>query len=236
MEQICREIRVRGDLTLLQDARFFPMTQDSVLLADFAAPRLHGRGLDLGAGQGFLTVLTALRATGAAFEGLELLPGAAALAEENCRRAGLCVPVTAGDLRELPAHFKGRFDFCLCNPPYYEARRGKTAKTGTLAAARATGAGIGQVCRAAALALKDRGRLFVCFPAGRLAALARALSEHALELKILRFVREREGAGASLLLAEAVKQGGEGLSVLPDLILRDGAGNHTEEYRRIYGE
>lgn len=235
MEQ-CREIRVRGGLTLLQDARFFPMTQDSVLLADFAAPRLRGRVLDLGAGQGFLTVLTALRAPQAAFAGLELEPEAAALAEENCRRAGLCVPVTAGDLREMPAELRGRFDFCLCNPPYYEAKRGKTAKTGSLAAARATGAGIGQVCAAAALALKDGGRLLICFPAGRLAALMRALSQHALEPKTLRFVRETARAEASILLLEAAKQGGEGLALLPDLILRDGAGKHTEEYRRIYGE
>ena len=42
--------------------------------------------------------------------------------------------------------------------------------------------------------------------------------------------------GRALLLLEAVKQGGEGMTFLPDLILRDENGRSTEEYRRIYGE
>lgn len=232
-----REVLLRPGLTLLQDSRFFPLTQDTVLLADFAAGRVRrGRGLDLGAGQGFLAVLIALRAPALELEGLELDPEAAELARENARLAGLRIPVAAGDLRDLPRDMHGRYDFCLCNPPYYRRGSGKEASAPAMAAARGAGAEIGQVCRAANQALKTGGKLFLCFPPGRAEALFAALRENRLAPKALRFVRDRAEREASLLLAEAVKQGGEGLTVLPDLILRGADGQTSEEYRRIYGE
>ena len=57
-----KEVEIRPGLSLYCDPRFFPLTQDSVLLADFAAPQLRGCGLDLGIGQGYLAALTLLRA------------------------------------------------------------------------------------------------------------------------------------------------------------------------------
>lgn len=232
-----REIALRRGLTLLQDSRFFPLTQDTVLLADFSASRpLQGRGLDLGAGQGYLSILTALRLPGAALEGIELIPEAADIARQNACRAGLEIPCSAADLRELPTPLHGRFDFCLCNPPYFKEGSGKPASRPAIAAARATGADILQICRAAFLALKTGGRLILCFPAGRTAPLMQALWAQHLAPKAARLVRDRTDKDAALLLLEAVKQGGEGMTFLPDLILRDENGRSTEEYRRIYGE
>lgn len=229
------EILVRPGVTLLQDGRFFPLGQDSVLLADFAARKARGYGLDLGAGQGFLTVLTSLRTANCRIDGIELQTEAADIAAENCRRAGVKGNVTAGDLRSLPKTFYGVYDFVLCNPPYFEGKRGERAKTQALAQARSDcGADIGQVCRAAFLALKTGGKLFLCFPAERAEALFAALREHQLAPKRLRAVHNRADSSAGILLLEAVRQGGEGLEVLPPLILRDENGNYSREYREIY--
>ena len=93
-----KEVEIRPGLSLYCDPRFFPLTQDSVLLADFAAPQLRGCGLDLGIGQGYLAALTLLRAPRLTLEGLELIPEAAVLAQRNLRRAGFSVPVTVGAL------------------------------------------------------------------------------------------------------------------------------------------
>ena len=232
-----REVTLRPGLTLLQDSRFFPLTQDSVLLADFAAGRgLRGRGLDLGAGQGFLSVLTAIRAPALRLEGIELVPEAAEIARENLLRAGLEIPVTAADLKDLPRSMHGQYDLCLCNPPYFRRGSGKEAHQPAVAAARAAGADIGEVAKAANQALKTGGKLYLCFPANRLAPLMCALSLRDFAPKALRPVRDMADKDASLLLVEAVKQGGEGMTVLPDLVLRERDGTKTEEYRRIYGE
>lgn len=229
-----KEVEIRPGLSLQSDSRFFPLTQDSVLLADFAAPQLRGCGLDLGIGQGFLAALTLLRAPKVTLEGLELIPEAAALAQRNLRRAGFSVPVTVGDLRALPGFMNGRYDFCLCNPPYFEAARGRIS-SGALGQARSdAGASIQEVCFAANRLLKTGGRFYLCFPAARLAALFFALEQMRFAPKRLRAVQETAAAPAKLVLLEARKQGGEGLTLLPPLLLREENGDPSPEYRRIY--
>ena len=81
-----RIVTLRPGVELVQEEPWFPLGQDTLLLARFAAERARGRGLDLGCGQGFLAILTALRRPGLTLEGLECFPGAAALAAENARR------------------------------------------------------------------------------------------------------------------------------------------------------
>ena len=223
-----RVVTLRPGVELVQEDPWFPLGQDTLLLARFAAARARGRGLDLGCGQGFLAILTALRRPGLFIEGLERFPEPAALAAENARRAGLTLPVTLGD---------GKFDFVLCNPPYFRPGAGKTAPNPARAAARTgTESGLGAFLRGAFLALKTGGKLFVCFPAGEGAALFSALEQNRLALKRLRPVYPGPDKPAYLLLAEAVKDGGEGMVLLPPLFLRDKAGQYTREYREICEE
>ena len=232
-----RIVTLRPGLTLVQEEPWFPLGQDTLLLARFAAERARGRGLDLGCGQGFLAILTALRRPGLTLEGLECFPGAAALAAENARRAGLALPVTVGDAEALPGSLHGRFDFVLCNPPYFRPGTGKIAPNPARAAARTgTESGLSTFLRGAFLALKTGGKLFVCFPAGEGAALFSALEQNRLALKRLRPVYPGPDKPAYLLLAEAVKDGGAGMTLLPPLFLRDGAGQYTREYREICEE
>ncbi|MBO4930250.1 MAG: methyltransferase [Clostridia bacterium] len=229
-----KQLDIRPGVVLLQDDRFFALGEDTMLLSHFAQPKKGGLGLDLGAGQGFLGILTGLRRPDVRLEAMELQPDAAQITAENALRAGLEITVTCGDLRELPNNLHHRYDFVLCNPPYFEQSRGKTA-AGALAQARSdAGASIGEVCTAAAKVLKTGGRLYLCFPANRLAGLFSALEGAKLAPKRLRFVHPRPGKEANLVLLDAVKEGGEGVTVLPPLFLKDTDGLPSEEYREIY--
>ena len=229
-----KQLELRAGITLRQDSRFFALGEDTMLLSHFAAPRMGGLGLDLGAGQGFLGILVGLRRPDVRLQALELHPEAAGITADNAARAGLTLPVTCGDLRQLPPEVRDRFDFVLCNPPYFETARGKTA-AGALAEARSdAGASIFEVCAAAAKALKTGGRLYLCFPASRLAGLFAALEQAGLAPKRLRFVHPRPRKEANLVLLDAVRQGGEGVTLLPPLYLRDEQNRLTPEYHEIY--
>ena len=229
-----KQLDIRPGVVLVQDSRFFALGEDTMVLSHFANPKKGGAGLDVGTGQGFLAILTGLRRPDLRLHGLELHPEAADIAAQNALRAGLTMPVTCADLRQLPPELRDRFDFVLCNPPYFETTRGKTA-AGALAQARSdAGANIYEVCAAGAKALKTGGRLYLCFPAGRLAALFSALEQASLAPKRLRFVHTRPQREAHLVMVDAVKQGGEGLTLLPPLYLRDGDNQPTQEYNEIY--
>ncbi len=227
-------LELRPGVVLRQDGRFFALGEDTMVLSAFAAPKKNALGLDLCAGQGFLGILTGLRRPDVQLEALELHPEACAITADNARRASLTIPVHQGDLREIQPRLHDRFDFVLCNPPYFEQDRGKVAEGPRGEARSDAGASIHQVCAAAFRALKTGGRLYLCFPAARLQDLTEALAANRFAAKRLRLVHPRPEKDANLLLLDAVKQGGPGLTILPPLYLKDAAGAPTAEYLEIY--
>ena len=100
-----KQVDIRPGIALVQDSRFFPLGEDTVLLSAFAAPKKGALGLDLGAGQGFLAILCGLRRPDLHLEGLELQPEACALAQANARRA---LENTRAFLEDVKAQFISR--------------------------------------------------------------------------------------------------------------------------------
>ena len=229
-------VKLAGGHEILQDDRFFKLTQDSVLLSDFAHISSDERGLDLGAGAGCLGIMMMGRDMGAV-DGIEIDLGAATLAAENYARCGLQGRgrIVGGDFRALPADMTQRYDMCISNPPYYSPRQGQIALQPSLATARAALNGdISELCRAAARALKTGGRLYLCYKPSAMHELFVALRDNLLAPKRLRLVHQSPKKRAGLVLVEARRDRACELNVMPPLFISDEAGANTEEYRRIY--
>ena len=80
------EHHITLEKTIIQDDRFFKLSQDSLLLSDFA-PEQKGRILDLGCGVGVLMILMLLKSPRAHALGLEITEGACELARLNLKNA-----------------------------------------------------------------------------------------------------------------------------------------------------
>jgi tRNA1(Val) A37 N6-methylase TrmN6 len=78
--------------------------------------------------------------------------------------------------------------------------------------------------KAAAFAVKNKGRVAFVFPAPRLSFLISALKHVRLEPKRMQMVHSYPDAPGKLVLVEAVKNGGEELLVLPPLFIYDASG------------
>lgn len=192
---------------------------DSLLLAGFCRFSPKDSLIDLGAGCGILALALIDR-------GLE---GPVVCVEQDAAAAGLLaraaeqdscanLQVCRQDLRTYaPKH---QFDIAVANPPYHAA--GPLPQNPARAKARhQTGCTLEEVCRAAGRALRQKGRFYFCLPPARLAAAMAGLCAWGLAPKRLQPVRKSPGANAGLLLIEAVKEGGEGLVVLPDILTGD---------------
>ena len=98
----------------------FPLTTDSMALADFADIRGGKAVLDLGSGCGTLGLLLCARNERCRISGVELDEKAHAAALENIRRNRLDARMESicADMRRVPEHFApGSFDGCISNPP-----------------------------------------------------------------------------------------------------------------------
>ena len=208
-------------LFLYRDTEKPGYTTDSLPLIRFARLRKTDRVIDLGSGSGFLSVYGE-HLYGCAFTGVEIDPVQTELAARSAEENGQVIPFFAMDVRDAPARFgEGTFTAAVCNPPYFGPscpnpspafRTARHAEPGDPNAFLAAGFRL----------LRNRGRLFLCFPADAVSRVCACLEANRLIPKRMRRVCAAEGRTPYLILMEAVKLGGDGVVWEEDLLLGGG--------------
>ncbi|MDD5760377.1 MAG: methyltransferase [Desulfobulbaceae bacterium] len=234
-----------GKLFCSQSLSGYRFSIDAILLAHFLTPRPEDQVLDLGAGCGVISLILAYRHPSIVLTCLEIQDSLVALISHNIGQNGFAdrISLLRGDLRSVDTMFAaGSFDSVVCNPPYYSPGRGRQSPNNEQAVARhELEAGLADFAKAAAFSLRTKGRLVMIYPATRGVALLLTLRQYRLEPKRLQVVHSYPGAAGGLLLVEAVKAGGEELTVLPPLYVYDRpGGQYSQEvaafYRSRFGE
>jgi tRNA1(Val) A37 N6-methylase TrmN6 len=209
----------------------FPLSTDSMVLADFVRLPRNASVLDLGSGCGTLGLLLCARDIGCCVTGIELQEAAHAAAVENIARNGLEGRLSSicRDLRDMPVA-PGSFQVCVSNPPYFS---GGAAHSKNPTARQEDTCTPKDLFAAASKALRWGGDFFLVHKPERLAQLCFEASSHGLEPKRLRLVRHRPDAPVSLILLSCRRGGKPGLQ-WEELCLFNAAGEPTEDYKRIY--
>ena len=227
-----------GGLRLIQRPDAFRFGTDSVLLADFAAPRAKDRAVDLGCGTGAIAILMAAHRPGLRVDAVEIQPEIADMARRSVLLNGMedRVNVIEGDLREVWRELGlGSRSLVVCNPPYGRGGAALLNENESTRMARHEGdLTPSALARAAELLLKSGGRFCAIYPAPRAYELMRALDEHCIAPKRIRTVHGVAGRAPKFALIEGVRDGGEGLHWGEPLALRNADGSFTEEWHRIY--
>ncbi len=213
----------------------FPLSTDTMVLADFVRARRGARIADLGSASGALGLLLCARLD-CTVTGWEIQPEAHAAALENIARNRLQGRMTShcGDLRQIRRQAApGQFDCAVSNPPYFAG--GLLPQDSIMAQARQ------EVCcklsdlfAAAGWLLRFGGDFFLIHKPERLTDLLTAARETGLEPKVLQPVRQRASLPVSSVLLQCRKGGKPGLAWRSDLILQNADGTPTRRYREIY--
>ncbi len=227
-----------GRLKIIQKKGGYRFSIDVLLLAHFAKVRPWEKVIDLGTGCGVVPLILIFRRKAQKVTGIEIQLSLADLARRNAslNRMKSRIQIWEKDFKGLQGRaYAGQFDAVVTNPPYRRIGTGRTNPQEEKARARhEIHATLDEVLKAAALLLKQKGRLYMVYPASRLIDLIQALRRHHLEPKRLQFVLSRSGGETRLLLVEACKEGRPEALILPPFILYDRAGQYTEEARRLF--
>ena len=209
----------------------FPLSTDSMVLADFVRLPKNAAVLDLGSGCGTLGLLLCARDQGCCVTGMELQEAAHAAAVENIARNGLEGRLSSicADLRDMPLA-PGSFQVCVSNPPYFS---GGAAHSKNPTARQEDTCTPKDLFAAASRALRWGGDFFLVHKPERLAQLCFEASSHGLEPKRLRLVRHRPDSPVSLILLSCRRGGKPGLQ-WEELCLYNQDGTPTADYKRIY--
>ena len=219
--------------TLQTAPGIFPLSTDSIALANFIRLPKNSRILDLGSGCATLGVLLCAGDPNCNVTGIEIDPGAHEMALRNIAHNGLenRLKSICADLKQISAQFPaGSFDLCISNPPYFTS--GYLSKSVPVAR-HEEACSLEDLVRCAAKALKFGGDFYLVHKPERLAELFACTVCQKLEPKRLCLLRHKEDGPVSLVLIQCRKGGKPGL-VWEEAALHDRQGNPTEFWKKMY--
>ena len=234
---------VNENLRLISKTDGLTFGTDAYLLAAFIRPQGRARAAELGAGTGIISLLLASRKRLSHITAIEAQSDFAELSSRNVRLNSLedKITVMEGDVRDIRADaLGGELDVVFSNPPYMRTDSGKrnTSDRKYIARHEVLG-GIGDFCLSAARLLKHGGRFYCVWRPDRLSELMWSMRKNGIEPKSAVFVHADEESEPSMVLVMGTKGGGEGMRIMPPLLLHpngksDGGRVMTERALRIY--
>ena len=211
----------------------FPLSTDSIALADFVKLPRQARVLDLGSGCGTIGTLLCAKDSGCTVTGIELDENAHLAALRNCQNNQLQGRLNSicGDLTAITDFVSpGSFDVCVSNPPYFTA--GFLSQTTPLARHEQT-CSLDQLVQSAAYGLKFGGDFYLVHKPERLAEIFASACHHKLEPKRLCLLRHKEDGPVSLILVQCRKGAKPGL-LWEEAVLHHKDGSFTDYYKKLY--
>ena len=224
------------------DAHHF--STDTILLADFAAPKNGDRIVELGTGCGTIPLLLIRDKEPRSITAIDIQEDAIDLLRKSITHNLNSGIVRAGSIQPLVQDIKsvhacmpaGESDLVICNPPYKLGGSGiKSPEASKNIALHETECTLDDICEAAKWLLRFGGRFVMCQRPERLTDVLGTMRVHDLEPKRLRMVQGRRDKAPKLFLCEAKRGAKQGyMDVLPTLVVEDENG-FTDEMKQIYG-
>ena len=242
-EQRSQDTLFDGELYCFQPRQGYRFSIDPVLLAHFVRLGKDEEVLDLGAGCGVLGLILLYRSPHQirSLTAFELQPGLTQCLRENVvlNKFQHTMKVVEGDLCHILNFLEPEsFSSVVCNPPFYKAGSGRSSvHEESLIARHQVACTIEDILSSASVVLRNRGRLFMIYPAEGIGALLGMMPGKNLSIKRMQLVYSYPdpGSNARLLLVEAVKNGGEGCEVLPPhYIYEQKDGDYTTAMQKLY--
>ena len=230
----------RNGYKLIQDPNRFCFGIDAVLLSDFATANEGEDVLDMGCGNGAVTILLEAKTKAAHLYGLEIQKENCDLARRSVALNELSdkIDICCGDICEAKEIFSGkRFDVIVTNPPYMAKGCGIVNPKDAKAIARhEILCSLEDVISQAGCLLREKGRFYMIHRPYRIASIISLMREYEIEPKRMRLVYPYEKSEANLVLMEGSKGGGEEMKVMPPLVVYNEDGTYSKEIHEIYGE
>lgn len=211
----------------------FPLSTDSMLLANFANLSKTANVLDLGSGCGTLGLLLCALHHHCHVTGIEIDQRAHESALNNIRENALSHRMQSiwGDLTQMHNLVDpGSFSCCVSNPPYFTA--GPASKFHAIAR-REDSCSMEKLFQAAAWAVKYGGDFFLVHRPERLGELIYCACSVKLEPKRICLVRHKKESDVNLVLVQCRKGAKPGL-IWEELYLYEQDGSPSEAYKKIY--
>ncbi|NIM57889.1 MAG: methyltransferase [Candidatus Aminicenantes bacterium] len=223
----------RGSILVLQKKEGYRFSVDAPLLADFIQTKRSDDVLELGAGNGIISLLLSIKPF-KHITAVEIQESLADMARRNVKLNNLerKISIIREDLRQYNPGKE--FDVIFSNPPYIKKGEGHLSSSLEKSIAKhELKCDIFGILEKTAQLLKNKGRAYFIYVAKRKDDLFQAIEKNSLKIKSLRFVHPRQENPPNLLLVEC-DLSSEKEVLLPPFILYGEGGNYTTEAEEVF--
>lgn len=238
-EVIIDFLNIEG-LKIAQINDCFNFSIDTVLLAFFATINMKIKKIiDLGCGNGAIPLLLSKRSR-ADITGIEIQKISVESAKKNFELNGVDsrVKVIEGDIKEIKKNFEQQIcELVVCNPPFfkYDGNENQIKKGVELHTARhEMSVDFEDIAKAASHLLKNSGYFAIVHRSDRCAEIISILKKYRLEPKRICFCYTRENSESKIVLIESVKNGKEGVKIMPPVYTNKKDGSYTDVMEELF--
>jgi tRNA1Val (adenine37-N6)-methyltransferase len=224
-----------GGISLFQKKKGYRYSLDAYLLAAFVREEPGTGILEIGSGSGVVSLLLAA-VKGLSMTGVEIQESMARMSRRSVELAGLgeLVEIVTADIREYGGP---RVDVVVSNPPYRPRKTGRVnPDQGKAVARHEISLTLEELMERSYALLRSRGRLYLVYPAWRMADLVSAMRSFRIEPKEIMLVHSTSRTNAQICLVCGVKNGGKELLVHRPFFVFSQEGIYTAEMEEVFSE
>ncbi len=222
-----------GRICVFQKKKGYRFSIDAPLLADFIQTKRTDRVLELGAGNGILSLLLSIKPF-ADLTALEIQASLADLAWRNVKLNNCTdrIKIVHTDLRVFSVREK--YDVVFSNPPYIQQNSGHLSASEEKSVAKhELKCTIFDIMQKTEELLKRQGVAYFIYPAIREEDFMRAKNDAHLRTRAIRYVFPYRDSDPNFFLVSCDFSSPEAKQLQP-LILYEREGEYTEETRQIF--
>ena len=216
-------------LKIIQNKKLYTFTSDSVVLANFIGLKSKEKCVEIGTGSGVISLLLCKKTKFDFIYAFELQKEMSDLAQKNIELNKLDdkIQIINDDILNFGKYIKnGEIDVVFSNPPYMKESQQNENSVKAIAR-HDKSLPIDKLCKVSSQMLKSGGAFYVVYSSQRAAELIYNLKQNKLEPKTIFFTENGKGK-TILIVVKAVKDGKEGVEVLPTLVTNDKEGKYLE--------
>lgn len=219
-------------LKFFQFKNAYRYNSDSLLLSAFILEDRLSKTtlLDVGSGCGIIGILLKNSYADLKLSLLEIQEENITLIRENLRQNALEAEIFHNDFKEFKSKIK--FDYIVCNPPFYRQDALKSANLHKSVSKNACFLPLEDLVRGVNSLLTPRGSFYFCYEALALSEICVLLEKYKLKMTKIRFIHSKNGAKARLVLVRVCKSSKSPCEVSSPLFVYEG-GNLSEEMRGL---
>lgn len=192
--------------TLIQKKEGFRFGTDAVLLSKFFNGKKNGKILEIGTGNGIISILLAANKKIDSIKAVEIQKEVSELAKRNVVRNRLekIVEIINEDIKNI--NEGNSYDYIISNPPYMVLDGKEINEKSIKSIARhEIKLNLKELIENAKRLLKPRGELFLVHKTYRFLEISEELSKNNFSIKRVKFVHYSKEKDSSLVLIEASK-------------------------------